>query len=85
MGHLDKTRSWKHELAIVNWVKRWTIYLIFNMGNTPVLAPVFFESQRPWKIPSQVVWGRSRDLRNVNTVNCPAQTNTFVKTKQQER
>ena len=34
--------------------------------DTPVLAPVFFESPPPWKIPSQGVKGRSRDFRNVN-------------------
>ena len=36
---------------------------------TPVLAPVFFESPPPWKIPSQGVKGRSRDFRNVSNEN----------------
>ena len=34
--------------------------------HTPSLATSFLTSLGAWKIPSQGVWGRSRDFRNVS-------------------
>ena len=61
INHADKRHSLRSSLQLEG-KQGGKMYMT---SYTPPLAPVFFESPPPWKIPSQGVQGRSRDFRNV--------------------